>query len=388
MQLTRKKPSIWIIGFAIFSMFFGAGNIIFPLSLGSYAQDGHLFAVSGLLITSIIVPFGGLFTMMLYEGNYTEFFARLGPKIGFLLAFFILLIMGPVGALPRCITTSYATTSLILPNLSIITFSLISCILIFLFTLKSQNTIKLIGLVLTPLLLLSLSTIIVKGLYQGETPGISPHSPSSLFLYGLITGYNTMDLIACFFFSSIVLLSLKRKQDPESHIHVKKALPLLVKAILLGGGLLAIIYVGFALVSASYSSLLREVSQDQFLATIAYHILGGSTSAIVAIAVFFTCLTTEIALAIVFTQFIRRYFFQNKVSYPICLLLTLLVAFLISTLRFEGISNFLVPILQICYPSLITLTALNLCYKLWDFKPVKIPVLIVFIATLISFIFM
>lgn len=382
---SKKKPTSWTIGFAVFSMFFGAGNIIFPLALGAFAQDKHPIAILGLVLTAICVPFGGLVTMMFWGGDYEAFFGRMGKKVGFGLSFLILLLMGPVGALPRCITTSYATISVSFPQLPLLVFSLISCIIIFLFSRKSRNVIKLLGLFLTPLLLAALVTIIIKGWFVGASPKPSPASSLDIFLNGLLTGYNTMDLLASFFFSSVVIMAVKKNEDVPQTMSSKKLLRLMVKATVIGACLLAFIYIGFTTISASYGYLLQGVTQDALLGTIASHLLGPSAGLFVAIAVFLACLTTEIALAVVFSEFLHLYIFRCKVSYRNCLLLTLFVSFLISTLRFQGIAAFLVPIIQICYPALIMLTLLNACHKFWGFKPLKVPVYATFFVSLIAY---
>jgi branched-chain amino acid:cation transporter, LIVCS family len=96
-------------------------------------------------------------------------------------------------------------------------------------------------------------------------------------------------------------------------------------------------------------------------------------------------LTTAIALAAVFADFIKKDLSQNKLGYVPSLIITLLITYFISTLEFNGIVKLLAPILQICYPALILLTVLNIAYKLFHFKPVKVPVLVVFIASLIGY---
>ena len=80
-QLIKSKT--FIIGLAMFSMFFGAGNVIFPLAIGHYAQDKTSFAILGLLITAVAMPFAGLIAMILYEGDYMRFFGkdRKNPRI-------------------------------------------------------------------------------------------------------------------------------------------------------------------------------------------------------------------------------------------------------------------------------------------------------------------
>jgi LIVCS family branched-chain amino acid:cation transporter len=94
------------------------------------------------------------------------------------------------------------------------------------------------------------------------------------------------------------------------------------------------------------------------------------------------CLTTAIALAAVFSDFLHRVIFKNKVSYSTCLIITLVLNYFISILEFTGIMKFLAPILEVCYPSLILLSILNILYKLFGFKMVKTPTIAVFLISL------
>ena len=97
----KQLKVILSTGFAMFSMFFGAGNVVFPLDLGRTAGHMNFYAIAGLLITAVGVPFTGLLTMFLFEGNYTKFFERIGKVPGFVLAAFIMALIGPFYAMPR-----------------------------------------------------------------------------------------------------------------------------------------------------------------------------------------------------------------------------------------------------------------------------------------------
>jgi LIVCS family branched-chain amino acid:cation transporter len=194
----------------MFSMFFGAGNVVFPLALGQHAQDHNIYAIMGLIITAVGVPFLGLIAMTLFDGNYRSFFNRLGHAPGFLIALIIMGLIGPFGALPRCIALSYSTINLYTPQMSLIPFSLISCLVIYLFTFRKNNIIDVLGYVLTPFLLCSLLFIILKGFWEANELPVSSHQPYETFLVGLQEGYQTMDLLGAFFFCSVVLTCLKK----------------------------------------------------------------------------------------------------------------------------------------------------------------------------------
>lgn len=371
-------------GLAMFSMFFGAGNVVFPLALGQYAQDHNLYAILGLLITAVGVPFMGLVAMTLFNGDYKKFFDRIGPIPGFLVASIIMGLIGPFGAIPRCIALSYSTIKLYLPDISLHWFSIISCVIIFAFTFKRNNILDILGYFLTPLLLGSLAIIIIKGIIFSPESPIADHSKLSIFWDGIKEGYQTMDLLGAFFFSSIVLVCLKKDIDP-SEKNYKRLIMLTLKASCIGAFLLSVIYIGFSFVAAFQSESLAGIAKDELAGVIALKILGPYAGIVTCIAVALACLTTAIALSAVFAEFIHKDIARDKIGYSSSLIITLVIAYFVSTLNFTGIASFLAPILQICYPALIVLCICNFFYKLHHFKPVKIPVLITFIISLFGY---
>lgn len=379
---TLFKSQSLAIGLAMFSMFFGAGNIIFPLALGQFAGDKNVYAMSGLILTAAIMPIMGVIAMILFDGNYRQFFGRLGKVPGFLLSFLIISLLGPLGSTPRCIALSYTTLNSALLNhsfqgLSPILFSAIACGIIFLFTVRKNHILTLLGWVLTPALLGSLIAIIIFGIMTAPDLQKVDEAKSLMFLHGLKEGYNTMDLLAAFFFSSTILNILRMRLSPEettSRGYVRAA----YRASVIGAFLLAAIYIGFSYLAAFHGSELNIAGKDELLGAIAMKIAGANAGILVCITIALACLTTAIALISAFTDFLQTQVFNQKISYEITLIGALLLTFAISTLNFTGISTFLGPILQICYPGLIVLTILNIAYRLQNFTPIKLPVFFTF----------
>lgn len=346
------------IGLAMFSMFFGAGNVIFPLAIGHYAQDKTIFAVLGLLITAVAIPFSGLLAMILFDGDLKRFFGVAGRVPGFLMALIIITLLGPLGSTPRCIALSYSTTKMAIGEISPWLFNGLSCVLIYFFTFQKKRILDWLGFFLTPLLLGSLGYIILEGLLSGETSMVSiDQDRFSIFLHGLKEGYNTMDLLAAFFFSSIILAALKEtlKLSPQKNL-MKMALT----ASAIGASLLAVTYVGFSLIASYHSKSLPIEGVDQLLGAITLKIMGPSAGIWVCLTIALACLTTAIALCNVFAEFVKEHIFQNKISYNWALIGTLIVTFIVANFEFEGISKFLGPILEVCYPFLMALTGYNL----------------------------
>lgn len=386
MQPSSKSTTL-TTGLAMFAMLFGAGNIVFALAIGQYAQDKNLFAILGLLITAVGVPFLGLISMTLFDGDYKSFFDRIGKVPGFVVASIILALIGPFGAIPRCIALSYSTSMLYLPDMSLELFSMLACAVIFAFTIRRTSILDLVGYVLTPLKLGTLVFLIIKGLiYPPEMP-VSAHTDMAVFLKGLKEGYQTMDLLGCFFFCSVVLDCLRKNIDVTNPANYKRVIAITLKASCIGAGILAAIYVGFSYVAAFYSGALANATPDQLIGLIAVEVLGPHAGIFVGFTVTLACMTTAIALSTVFAEFIHKDLSNNKINYPISLIITLVLTYFISIMHFTGISQFLAPILQLCYPALIVLSIVNILYKLYDFKPVKVPVLIMFAISAYGYFF-
>lgn len=384
MKKIVKSQSL-AIGLAMFSMFFGAGNIIFPLAVGQYAGDKNFYAISGLILTAAIMPIAGVIAMILFDGNYRQFFGRLGKTPGFLLAFLIISLLGPLGSTPRCIALAYTTLKSSFPELSLSLFSALSCAVIFLLTFRKNHILTILGWVLTPLLLSSLITIIIIGLMTTpETQNINQAS-ANIFVYGLKEGYNTMDLLAAFFISStiITILKMRFKENSLSRAYEQTAF----RASMIGAFLLATIYVGFSYLTALHGNDIITSSKDELLGAIALRLAGEHAGILVCLTIALACLTTAIALISAFTDFVQQEVFKEKISYEVTLIGALLLTFFVSTFEFTGISFFLDPIMQICYPGLIVLTILNIAYRLKNFKPIKLPVFAAFGLSLFAYFF-
>ncbi|MFV0339231.1 MAG: branched-chain amino acid transport system II carrier protein [Parachlamydiaceae bacterium] len=382
MQTTHTWRNILATGLALFSMFFGAGNVVFPLAIGQMAESQNIFAILGLLITAVGVTFLGLIAMSLYDGDYKSFFSRLGNKTGFVIALLIMGLIGPFGALPRCIALSHATTDFFFPGIPLPWFSFFAVIVIFLLTIRRSSIVDILGYFLTPFLLITLGVIVVKGLLFHPETTASNNDAMATFLTGLKEGYQMMDLLGAFFFSSVVILGIKKDLSAIGGYDHKKMINFTLKASFVAAILLSLVYIGFSFVSALHNSELAAAPKDQLIAQISLHILGPYAGLVACAAVALATLTTAIALAAVSAEFVHTDISQGRISYGASLIGTLVISYFISTLNFSGIIHFLAPILEVLYPALILLSILNILHKLYGIKTVKGPVLALFLATL------
>lgn len=365
----KNHRGIWAAGLAIFAMFFGSGNLVFPLNVGIQSLQQTPFSLLGLFISAIIVPFLGVLSMILLNGDHNRFFQWFGkiPKLLFCAA--VIALIGPFGVLPRCLTIAYASLKTFFPFINIWIFGVICAGFIFYALLKKHRFINILGYILTPLLLGILSLIIFKGLWNESFPVSSTFTPTQAIRFGLIEGYHTMDLLGAIFFTKTLMIYFENKREMKQKVQSS------LKAGSIGLGLLAIVYLSFALLGAFFGPMLTNVPPESVLMTIALNVLGPVGGICAAIAICLACLTTAMALAETSARFVQKDLFKNKISERYALLGVLAISIVVSSFEFSGIAKFLTPILVYGYPAIIILTILNLAKealaKLLLPKPLK-----------------
>lgn len=371
-----------IAGFAMFSMFFGSGNLVFPLLLGTQTLDQYPAAMAGFFVTAVIVPFLGLLAMIVFDGQREKFFNSIGRIPGFLLTFAMLALIGPFGVVPRCITVAYGGLKLIYPELSFALFSAIFTIIVAALIWKPNRIVNIIGVFLTPLKLGSLLLLIVCGLYYAGQPGTTSISDASAFKLGFSTGYQTMDLIAAFFFSATIVNYLRNALINGEH---KSALiRSCISASIIGAALLAAVYFGFVSLGASYAAHLTTTNPEALLAAIAGLTMGKYALTFVAITLAVSCLATAVILTSLFVDFARKDIAEEKLGVNIlnslAIALTSLITYAISLLGFAKICSILGFVLELSYPALIALAVhhiLTYWVKMNLAKPIFWGILIV-----------
>ena len=369
--MSKIKNSPLSIGLAMFSMFFGAGNITFPLMIGQTVEGGLIWALLGLIITSVVIPFSGMLSITLFEGDYEKFFNRIGQVPGMAVIVMLICLIGPFGGIPRCITLTYSTLKVYFTGMHLLVFSVISSLVIFLCSWKKNRILDLIGYVLSPLLILFLLAIIVKGIFFSHSEPIGSSQIIKPFLYGIQEGYNTMDLLASFFFSSLIYNRLKQRKNDGFG---KSFLLLILKSSLIGAVFLSTIYVGFSYVGAYNAQNLLGTPIDQLLGKVGKIVLGHKAGLVVSMSIGLTCLTTAIALTVISAEFLQKKITKSRLSYEWALVAVLITTVAVSALEFTGIIQILLPVLKVIYPSLLVLSLFNILHKIFDYKPVKFPV--------------
>jgi LIVCS family branched-chain amino acid:cation transporter len=362
------KKIIITSGLALFAMFFGAGNIIYPLELGAHAGSHIAFVLVAFLISGIGLPFMGLFATSLYNGDYWAFFRRLGQVPAFLLITFLILTIGPFIATPRTETVAYHTLQSFLPTglNNPYVFSGLYCLAIFCFTYRNTTIIDIIGRFLSPIKLTLFAILIVAGLLSAHAIQPNTNFVSTSITMGLVDGYSTMDLLATFFFCSIVYRNILLKAKCAGITDQKTIVRIFLYSCIVGASILACVYVGFMLLALCHADQLQNVETAQMIVAISNIVLGKFGALFVGICVSFACLVTAIALTEVTTSFVYEHVLLKKVPRLACLLTTIGIIFAVSNLGFAGIMNVALPILEILYPALIFYCIINISFKLFS----------------------
>jgi LIVCS family branched-chain amino acid:cation transporter len=342
-------------------MFFGSGNLVFPLQIGQMVGSQWILGFLGLLLTGILLPFLGLFVIKLHRGSYNAFFKEAGPIATFLLPLFTLSLLGSFGIVPRCITVAYGGMSDFMPQVSLLEFSIIFSVFTFFLCLKDTFMVKMIGTWMSPILLVSLIILIYMGIIKAPPVPSSVANAQEAFTSGFLIGYQTMDLFAAFFFSALVFAQIQNAMgDTADH---KSVLRFAIKPSIIGASLLALIYLGFVYLGAHYADLIKNIAPESMLSTIADHTMGEKATLVIGAAILFSCLTTAVALNNIYAQYLRSLFKIKERHFPLILMGTTGISFMISLLDFKGIAAFLAPALEVSYPGIIALTVLSIALK-------------------------
>lgn len=352
-------------GLAMFAMFFGSGNLVFPLIIGMQTTDQYIVAGMGLMITGVIVPFIGLFSVILFQGKKDIYFGLLGKHAPFIVSLLILSLIGPFGVVPRCILVAYGGVSLVYPQITLPIFSAVFLIAVMFIIWKKDKIVPIIGKILGPLKIGGLILIIIAAIWQ--SPILIPMSQEeNPFVLGITKGYQTMDLMAAFFFC-IAIVEYLRSVSKNKEEAMKSS----ILASIVGAALIGSIYFGLVALGAYYAPDLTAINKEQYLASIAKLTLGTNAAWIVAITIFLSCLATGATLIRLFAEFLRDDLSKKRVSWNFSIIITVVISYFISLVGFDSIVKILHSILILVYPALITLTITSILYHFYGFKWVK-----------------
>ena len=369
-KLTTKE-SVYVASM-LFGMFFGAGNLIFPVEVGQQAGSHVWLAAAGLLITGVGLPLFGVAALGISRSSgLYELSSRAGKPYGMFFTCLLYLTIGPFFAIPRCATTSFTVgLEQILPEselswLWLLLFSAAFFAVVLFFSLRPGKILTWIGKILNPVFLAFLAVLVVVALLR---PGAAVSEVEPLgdyagkpFFTGFLAGYNTMDALASLAFG-IVVVQVIRGLGVEEPGAVAGST---VRAGVFSCLFMGLIYVAVTVVGVQSRGLFAPAENGGVaLAQIARHYLGSAGALVLAATVTLACLKTAVGLVTSCAEtFVGM--FPRGPKYAVWAVVFSVVSFLFANLGLSAIIGWSVPVLMFLYPLAIALIALALFGKLF-----------------------
>ena len=366
--MTTKKLTLRqkiLVAGTLFGMFFGAGNLIFPVHLGQMAGQNALPAIIGFIITAVGIPILGVAAIgVTHSDGLQTLSGKVGKGYGIFFTCLLYLTIGPLFAIPRCATVSFTTgiTPLLGADsperLYLLLFSAVFFAFVLFFSLRPGKITVWIGKIINPLFLFFFAVLMLAALLA---PGaaISAVEPvdayrSDAFFPALIEGNGTMDAIAGLAFGIVVIDVIRRMGVDNDDAIAEDVL----SSGLLTGALMALIYV-VSIVVGAQSRGLFELSENGGIALtqIAGHYLGGVGLFILAFTITFACLKTSIGLVTACAETFSK-MTNGKISYRSWAILFTVFSFAVSNIGLSAIIEYSIPMLMLIYPPAIALILL------------------------------
>lgn len=361
---TKISRSAYIsIGLMLFALFFGAGNLIFPASLGQNAGTNFPEAILGFLVTGVGLPLLGVIAIG-YSGSkdLQELASRMHPIYGVFFTVLLYLTIGPAFAIPRTGTVSFEIA--IKPflgeagNMELSIFLVLFFVISWWFSISPSKLVSRIGKVLTPMLLTVLAILIAKSLITPIGPMVAPTEAYATgaiaTAQGFLDGYNTMDALASLVFGSLIVKSVKQYGATDEHDIAMATF----KAGFIAAICLAIVYVCIGNIGAtSVTGIGLQETGAPVLALSTQYYFGNIGAAILAVIVLLACLTTSIGLitscGAYFTELIP------SLSYRMWVTVFAVVSGAIGMFGLSTIISAAIPVLMFLYPLTMVLIALT-----------------------------
>lgn len=379
----KQKGSVVVIGLALFAMFFGAGNLIFPPYLGYEAGTNWMVGFLAFAAVDVGMAAVAVYAMSRGDGTISYVTGIIGKTLCVVINTAVVICIGPFLAIPRTGATTFEMAiQSIYPEASQllrIAFCFVFFLVTFLLTIHESKVIDIIGKILTPLLVLALAVLIIKGILTpiGEIlPGMDTAKTVN---EGIMNGYQTMDILAALSFSIIIIHSARNK----GYVEKKECSRVMMGACGVSAVLLLLVYGGLAFLGATTIGVFESgVSQSELLMMIIRELLGFGGMILLGIIVGLACLTTSIGL----TSSAASYFetlLKKKVSYKALALIICVFSFVVSNFGLSMIISIASPVLNLLYPVVIILIVCSLFGD--SFKYSNFPKAASLIAFIISF---
>ena len=359
----KNKKLIFVSGFALFSMFFGAGNLIFPPFLGNKVGDQYLIATLGFLLSAVGLVFLGLLAATKSGGTIEKIGNTISPRFSLIFSTIIMLAIGPGLAIPR---TAATTVEIIQKgffkgaNSVLLTVVFFACV--YLFVRKPSRIIDNLGKILMPLLIATLVVIIFKGIISPVATPVNTYQ-IQVFQSSFEEGYQTMDALASIVFAIVVTKGFMQNGIKDED----KIKDYTIKSATIAAIGLCFVYGGLLFIGATTSNLnLGNMERIELLLYICNQQLGVFGKILICIAMTLACLTTAIGLTTTVGEFFGDMLKDKTngiMSYDLIIIISTVFSAFFAVVGVEKILKISAPILSAIYPVAIVLIFLNLFNK-------------------------
>ena len=373
--MTAKKLTLRqkiLVAGTLFGMFFGAGNLIFPVHLGQMAGRNVVAAMVGFIITAVGIPIFGVAAIgATHSDGLQTLSSKVGKGYGVFFTCLLYLTIGPLFAIPRCATTSFTTgvtpmlTDASREPIALLVFSAIFFAFVRFFSLKPGKITVWIGKIINPIFLLFLAVLVIRALIHpgAAVADVEPDAAyeTGAFFSSFIEGYGTMDAIAGLAFGIVVIDVIRRMGVDDDDAVAADVL----SSGVLTGILMAIIYV-LTILMGTQSRGIFETSANGGIALtqIAGYYFGSVGQLILAVTITFACLKTSIGLVTSCSEtFVKMT--HGKISYPVWAIIFTVFSFAVSNVGLSTIIEYSIPMLMLIYPPAIVLIILAFAGKLF-----------------------
>ena len=361
-----KKKEYLILGFALFSMFFGAGNLIFPPTLGIMMGGSWLTSLLGFLTTGVGLTFLAIYALTKTEGSAFKFGEKVSKPFSYIFNILIILAIGPLFAMPRtgAVTYEMAIEPFFGKNGAMGTwiFGVIYFGLTIFLAIKPSKMMDRLGEFLTPVILGTVALIIGVGIFKDFGHIDTTVIVDNPYFKGFSEGYQTMDAIGAIIMGVVAIDAIKLKGFKK---HEEGKAILLTS--LIAGFLLAIIYGGLMYVGAKSGSVYagKEIGRTALLSGIATLTLGAYGKVVLGLLVASACLTTSVGLAATAGNFFEKHI---KIKYEVVVIASSVISLFISVIGTDEIVKVAIAPLLLMYPIAIVLIVLNCFANIFKIK--------------------
>ena len=355
--MSRKKIiDIIICGFALFAIFFGAGNLIFPPYLGVISGNNWGIANIAFLLSDPLLPILGVIVTALLGGQATDLGKRVSKHFSIIIGAISIILIGPLFAVPRTgATTHEIFVQSFVPTAPQWITSLIFFGLTLYIAIHSHTVIDAIGKYLTPILLVILLLVFIAAVVQPNA-GFQTTTSAGLFSQSFKEGYQTMDALGAALMAGVVISDLTRRGYTEK----KEQHQMMFGVGIVSFILLALVYSSLTYAGATVSTVYDStVQRPALLIGLIEQLLGSFGKVAMGIAVSFACLTTSVGLITTCGHYFST-LTNGKLEYKKIVVVSVVLSFLLSLLGVDALLQLAVPVLSAIYPMVIALIFLSI----------------------------